>query len=191
MSSDVKTAAARLRAANERYSKWTKGGERLEAERARLEAATPELKRQVEQAESAKADAMALYVAGTADQTEVTKARKAHAEASDRLAEHEELFDAIVRGVRSHNDRYYEVVIESNAAKVAYGQALANEQIEVLASNRKLRDDLLNAFIALAYPEGADWSYFLERVFRAPSEADDFDARTEAFQAKYIKPLAQ
>lgn len=189
--SDTKTAAARLRAANERYTTWTKGRERLEAERARLEAAKPELKRQMEEAESAKADAMARYVGGTADQAEVTKARKTHTEASDRFAEHEELFDAIVRGIRNHGDQYYETANELKAAKIAYGEALANEQIEVIAGNRKLRDDLLNAFISLAYPEGADWSVFLERVFRAPSEADNFDTRAEAFQAKYIKPLTQ
>ena len=189
--SDVKTAAARLRAASERYTTWMKSRERLEAERARLEAAKPELKRQMEEAESAKADAMARYVGGTADQTEVTKARKTHTEASDRFAEHEELFDAIVRGIRNHGDQYYEIAAELKAAKIDYGEALANEQIAVLAGNRKLRDDLLGAFIALAYPEGADWPSFLQRVFSEPSDADDFDARADAFQAKYIKPLTQ
>lgn len=189
--SDVKTAAARLRAASERYTTWMKGRERLEAERARLEAATPELKRQVDDAETAKADAMARYVAGTADQAEVTRARKAHSEASDRLAEHEELFDAIVRGIQSHNNMKYEIDAELKAAKFAYGEAMANEQIAVLAGNRKLRDDLLNAFIAFAYPEGADWQIFLQRVFRAPSDDDDFDSRADAFQAKHVKPLTQ
>ncbi len=191
MTTDPKTATARLRAANEKYATWIKTRERLEAERARLEAAKPGITQQVEEAESAKADAMARYVGGTADQAEVTRARKAHTEASDRVAEHEELFDAIVRGVENNNDRYFEINTELTAAKVAYGEALANEQIEVLAGNRKLRDDLLTAYIALAYPQGADWPLFLQRVFRAPSEADDFDARVDAFQAKYVKPLTQ
>lgn len=188
--SDVKTAAARLQAASKGYTTWTKGRERLEAERARLDAAIPEIKRQVDEAESAKANAMARYVAGNADQAEVTKARKAYTEADDRLAEHEEVFDAITRGVQNHNDTKYEIDAELKAAKIFYGEALADEQIAVLAGNRKLREDLLRAFIALCYPENADWSLFLGRVFRAPSEDDDLDSLVDAFQAK-VKPLTQ
>ncbi|MDO8706035.1 MAG: hypothetical protein Q7J84_13920 [Sulfuricaulis sp.] len=188
--SDIKTTAARLRAANEKHATWMKSRERLEAERDRLQAASPEIKRQVEAAEAAKADAMARYVGGTAEQAEVTQKRKAHTEADDRLAEHAELLDAILRGIQSHGDFKFEIDAEVKAAKFAFGEALAEAQISIIAANRKLRDELLSAFIAFSYPEGADWSLFLARVFRAPSDDDDFDNRVETFLDKHIRPLS-
>jgi len=189
--SNAKTAAARLRAANEKYHAWFGTRARLEAERDRLQAALPELKRAMEAAETDKADALAGYVGGSVDQTEVVQKRKACLDAADRLTEQTELLDAIMRGLRNHNGEKIGIDAELRAAKIAYGEALAEEQIAMLAGNRKLRDDLLNAFIALGYPEGADWSLFLNRVFRAPSEDDEFDARVEVFNAKNVKPLTQ
>lgn len=189
--SNAKTAAARLRAANEKHTAWFGTRARLEAERDRLQASLPELKRVMEAAEAEKADALAGYVGGSVDQAEVVQKRKACIDAADRLTEQTELLDAIVRGLRNHNDIKFEIDAELRAAKIAYGEALADEQITIIAGNRKLREDLLSAFIAFAYPEGADWDIFLRRVFRVPSEDDGFDARVDAFQAKHVKPLTQ
>lgn len=191
--SEIEKSRERFRAAHEASARWGQQRQRMEAERDRLRAEIPVLERQATEAENAKALMLARYVGGDAEQIEVSTARNTVAAAQDRLAEAQELLEAVIRGIDQHYRKQMEVGNELTAAKRGYCDELAKPLIEGIGGSRKIRDELLNAFVGWSASENGpcDFNLFLAQVFPAPREDEKIEARVQAFNHKYIDPITR